>query len=109
MKITQTSEATLHPNLYDNDPCRVAILYLIASGMLPDEIAHMLLLSPERTDEIIHPLCVELGVSNHLELLVLIYSLQELRALPEELAPERGSESPIGTAVRAYTDHEGDL
>jgi len=69
---------------------------LIASGMLPDEIAHMLLLSPERTDEIIHPLCVELGVSNQVDLLLLIYSLQELPALPEELAPERGSESPIG-------------
>jgi hypothetical protein len=77
--------------------------------MLPDEVAQTVELSLERTNEIIQMLCVELGVSNQLELLLLIYSLQELPALPEELAPERGSESPIGTAVRAYTDHEGDL
>jgi len=45
--------------------------------MSPDEIAHMRALSPERTEEIIHTLCLELGVSNQVELLLFIYSIRQ--------------------------------
>jgi hypothetical protein len=53
--------------------------------MLPDEIAQVLALSSERTDEIIHTLCAELAVSNQVELLLLIYSIEGLPALHERI------------------------
>jgi hypothetical protein len=46
----------------------------------------MLTLSPERTEEIIHTLCLEVGVSNQVELLLLIYSLQGFQRFLTEFA-----------------------
>jgi len=82
---TKHDEGTLQFNDHDNHSSRVAILFLIASGMLPHEIAHILALSPERTDEMIHTLCVDLGVSNQVELLLLIYSVEGLPALHQRI------------------------
>ena len=69
---------------------RAAVLFLVASGMMPPDIAKVLDSRAEKVDQIISALCAEFNVSGFTELMMCLHSTEQKRA-DAEAEPRTGT------------------